>query len=170
MNILYGKFAPRYLKLYPGTNSTEASMAYNAHYRDTSRVSSWLYGSKWVKTAKSPFYTYYWDHSPPGIQGSPHMSEIVYCLNNLNFVLKQWTSTDYAIAEKMSSYWVNFAKTGDPNKGESYTGSENLVQWNPTVPEKQLTMHVGDGWGDVPLAEPTQVELISEFFSTQKPF
>ncbi|HZM95127.1 MAG TPA: carboxylesterase family protein [Vicinamibacterales bacterium] len=26
-----------------------------------------------------------------------------------------WTTADRALAETMTSYWVNFAKTGDPN-------------------------------------------------------
>jgi carboxylesterase 2 len=47
------------LDLYPAANSSQADMSYNAYYRDTSRVSNWLYATKWKWTAKSPIDTYY---------------------------------------------------------------------------------------------------------------
>ena len=170
MKVLYGEFAPRFLKLYPGNDSISASASYNDHYRDTSLISSWLYANKWSLSAKSPIYTYFWDHSPPGSSGATHMSEIVYCLNNLRELSKEWTTDDRTIAEKMSSYWVNFARTGNPNRGDSYPGPEKLTEWQPSLLGRPLTMHVGNGWGDVPIAEKDRVLLISEFFNTQNPF
>jgi para-nitrobenzyl esterase len=35
--------------------------------------------------------------------------------NNLPQGPVPWTDTDRELAETMSSYWVNFARTGDPN-------------------------------------------------------
>jgi carboxylesterase 2 len=172
MQQLYGTYSPQFLEQYPATTNAEASKSYNAHYRDTSRISSWLFSNKWSKTATSKIYTYYWDHAPPNSnQGAGHMSEIVYCLNNLHTqVGKSWTVEDYAIQDKMSAYWANFAKTGDPNVGGSYNGTGVLEAWSPSSETKPVTFHVGDGWGDVPIGKPGQVQLISDFFSTQKPF
>src|SRR5690606_37931307 len=46
-----------------------------------------------------------------------HGSEVGYVFNNLN---ARWgnpetTREDVKVAEMMNGYWVNFAKTGDPN-------------------------------------------------------
>lgn len=35
---------------------------------------------------------------------------------------REWTATDHRLADMMSSYWVNFAATGDPN-------GEGLPHW-----------------------------------------
>jgi para-nitrobenzyl esterase len=34
---------------------------------------------------------------------------------DLDAVKRPWTDTDRKLADAMSSYWVNFAETGDPN-------------------------------------------------------
>src|SRR5690606_29146495 len=49
--------------------------------------------------------------------GAGHGSEVGYVFNNLN---ARWgnpeiTPEDIKVAEMMQAYWVNFAKTGDPN-------------------------------------------------------
>jgi len=36
-------------------------------------------------------------------------------LDNLPFLHRPWEEVDHQLASIMSSYWVNFAKTGDPN-------------------------------------------------------
>lgn len=164
-------FAERFFELYPANTTEQASQAYNAHYRDTSRVSSWLFAGKWNKVASAPFYTYLWDHAPPGQdQGAYHMSEINYVLNNLYLTDSPWEAEDYAIASKMNGYWANFVKTGDPNKGDSYRGSETLANWQVATADRNVTQNVGDSWGEVPIASAAQIQLIEDFFATQSPF
>lgn len=159
--------AQRFLQLYPAANDTQAGMAFNAHYRDTSLVSSALYADAWdTSPTTSPIYTYYWDHAPPGQdRGAYHESEICYALNNLYGTDLPWEDADFAIARTMSGYWANFVKTGDPNEGGSYAGE--LVQWRANDLAENATMRLGDGWGQWPLASEAQVELISGFFETQ---
>jgi hypothetical protein len=64
----------------------------------------------------------------------------------------------------MSSYLVNFAKHGNPNVGDAYPGPGDFASGNPSTPTKNVTMYVGDSWGDVPVASPVQIELILDFF------
>ncbi|RLN91850.1 hypothetical protein BBJ28_00015960 [Nothophytophthora sp. Chile5] len=168
----YGEsFAAQFLALYPANDTETASAAYNAHYTDTSRVSSWLFANDWLEPAASPIYTYYWDHAPPGQdQGAYHESEINYVLNNLYLTDLPWASEDYAIAAKMNAYWANFVKTGDPNKGDSYIDSDSLVNWPESLAARNVTQHMGDGGGDQCIADAAQVALFEEFFATQTPF
>jgi carboxylesterase 2 len=166
----YGEeFAAKFFEVYPANDTQSASSAYNVHYTDTSRVSSWLFANEWQKYESSPIYTYYWDHSPPGQdQGAYHESEINYVLNNLYLTDLPWEAEDYEIAAKMNAYWANFVKTGSPNEGDSYTGSDTLVSWPES--SANVTHHVGDGWGEVLVAGTTeQIELFEEFFATQTP-
>ena len=67
--LYYGNFSDHYFQLYPGGNSTQAHESTNAAARDASRVGTWLWQGFWNKAAKSPVYTYYWDHTPPASQG-----------------------------------------------------------------------------------------------------
>lgn len=35
--------------------------------------------------------------------------------SNLRLMNRRWEDVDHRLAEQMSSYWVNFIKTGNPN-------------------------------------------------------
>ncbi|KAJ6029363.1 hypothetical protein N7499_000509 [Penicillium canescens] len=171
----YGNLSERYFKLYPSyNNETIASQAWNAAARDTSLVGSWAYATDWYKAASSDFYTYYWTHAPPGqSQGAFHQSEIMYALNALyaNDETYPFTKIDYEIQERMSAYWANFAKTLNPNKGGSYTGSRSLPRWTPNSANgTQVVMELGNQFKNVPIAKPQQVELLMDYFHQQTPY
>jgi para-nitrobenzyl esterase len=64
---------------------------------------------------------YYFTREPPSAagqrsRGASHTAEIPYAFNNLHVETdRPWTAADRRLADVMSSYWVNFAATGDPN-------------------------------------------------------
>jgi para-nitrobenzyl esterase len=63
---------------------------------------------------------YRFTHRPPATgdylkYGAFHTAEVPYAFNNLQFVNRPWKEEDRALAEIMSSYWANFARTGNPN-------------------------------------------------------
>ena len=64
-------------------------------------------------------------------------------MNNLYAqTTSSYTDTDYKVADIMSSYWANFVKTQNPNKGDSYNNS-SLLYWGPNVPAQQNTFELG---------------------------
>lgn len=165
----YGSYnlSTQALAAYPASNDTQAAAAYNAHWSDTSKISSWGFAAGWRKTTAAPIYTYFWDHAPPGQDaGAHHMSEINYVFNNLYKTDLPWQAVDAAIAQQMSAYWANFARTGDPSAG---TNNSTLPTWTLTT-NATVVMHVGDGWGNIPIADPAQIQVISDYFSQQVPF
>jgi para-nitrobenzyl esterase len=75
---------------------------------------------------------YYFVREPPVSPGQPnwratHGAEISYVFINPG---PAWTEVDRSLAEAMSSYWVNFAKNGNPN-------GAGLIVW----PAFQMATH-----------------------------
>jgi para-nitrobenzyl esterase len=73
-------------------------------------------------------YVYYFTRVPPTLpdrpsRGATHVAEIPYMFDNLAPPVP-WTDVDRRLADMMSSYWVNFARSGDPN-------GSGLPAWPP---------------------------------------
>lgn len=97
----------------------------------------------------------------------------MYALNALyaNSDRYPFTDADYKIQEKMSAYWANFAKTLDPNKGDSYTGRGELPKWTPNDKKgTKVVMELGNAFEDVNIAKEEQVEFLMEWFHQQVPY
>lgn len=76
-----------------------------------------------------PTWLYFFTHVMPGKEsrrcGAFHTSDVPYSFGYLSPLrAKWWTPADRALAEMMSSYLANFARTGDPN-------GDKLPVWNP---------------------------------------
>ena len=115
----FGDMAESYLKMYPGGSPEEAYQSQLAGYRDEVTWLMRTWAESQAKRGKSKSYVYYFTQEPPvaaGQQnrGATHTAELNYVFNNL-LPGPAWTEADRALADAMSSYWVNFATTGDPN-------------------------------------------------------
>ena len=144
----YGAAADEFLKLYPARTDDEAKIAQSQSTRDQALVSMYLWAKVRAKTAKTNVYEYLWDHALPGPDaarfGAFHTSEVPYVLNTLYMSDRPFTEADRKIADMMSSYWANFAATGDPN-------GVGLPEWRP-VADKTEIMEVGDQTQPTPVA------------------
>ncbi len=160
----FGDMADEFLKLYPASNDDAAALQNNAAARDNSRVSTYLWGTDWAKSVKLPVYTYFWTHAMPGPdrdrRGAFHGSEINYVFNNLYATDAPWTDEDRKIADTMSSYWVNFIKTGNPN-------GPGLSEWPVYETAKPRVMALGDQWGPIPVANNARLDFWKRFMSKQ---
>jgi para-nitrobenzyl esterase len=120
-----------------------------------------------VKTSKSKVYTYFWAHALPGPDaaryGAFHTSEVPYALNTLRMSDRPFTDLDRKIADTVSSYWANFARTGNPN-------GKGLPEW-PAVSERpNTTMQLGDMFEVIPTAgSPAKLAYWSTYFSRPHP-
>jgi para-nitrobenzyl esterase len=100
----------------------------------------------WARLAsakgKSKAYLYFFTRVPPGPEskryGAFHAAEIAYVFGNLQ-APRPWEETDRKLSDMMSSYWVNFATTGDPNgkglpKWPAYdTAADEHMEFGDTV-------------------------------------
>lgn len=163
---MYSNISSQFFNLYPADTDYEANNKSNLMWRDYSRISTWQFALDLAAGGnEQPVWSYYWTHSPPGQDlGAFHGSEMYYVFNNIpyNYPDMPWTAEDYDIQSKMTRYWANFIRTGNPNGG-------NLTQWQPSK-KIQETMWLGDTWGKGTIGKPSHVSLITEFFSYQTPY
>jgi para-nitrobenzyl esterase len=73
-----------------------------------------------MQTGKSPVYRYRFEQVPPMPTGEPnrgayHSADIEYVFETLDWKHLPWTADDRKLSDTISSYWTNFAKTGNPN-------------------------------------------------------
>jgi len=140
--------ADEFLRLYPGADADQANASRTAASTDQALVSMYLWARKRDARSRTKTWIYLWDHPMPGPQaarwGAFHSSEIAYAMDTLYASDRPFTEADRKIADMMSSYWANFAASGDPN-------GEGLAHW-PAVGEKAEVMELGDHTGSVPLA------------------
>jgi para-nitrobenzyl esterase len=120
--------AERALQLYPPGSSPEDERAsFTALLGDQIiAYGGWAWSERVAVGAKLPVYRYYFTRRPPGAPelslhpltapGVYHFAEIYYVFNNLDAEPSfTWEPDDRRLADTMTSYWTNFAKTGDPN-------------------------------------------------------
>ena len=72
--------------------------------------------------------------------------------DHLNQESWSWTSSDRELAEVMSSYWANFAKSGNPNGAQ-------LPHWPEFKADEGLVLYLNDPThtGPVPNLKPLEV-------------
>jgi para-nitrobenzyl esterase len=147
MKEICGAEADTCLKLYPAKSEEEAGLALRTALRDRARVAVDMWSIDQAK--RGPLYSYYFDHPEPWPEhpqfGTFHTSEVPYVFNTLNTVGHPFTAEDDKISDRMSSYWANFAKTGNPN-------GTGLADWPQFNPDNRTTMELGSRMGPIPAA------------------
>jgi len=151
----FGDLADAYLKLYPADSDEQAreSAFYSGRDEMAFVMRNWarLEAGLSSTPGKSKAFVYYFTEQPPrlpnargpfapGPHGSAtHVSEILYAFGHLDGS-RTWTDSDREVADAMSSYWVNFARSGDPNgkglnKWLAYDGKNQSVMVFGNPPE-----------------------------------
>jgi para-nitrobenzyl esterase len=157
----FGAMADEFLKFYPATSDREAFYSANASIRDNQRVSPWMWATVFTRNRTKPVYLYYFTHAPPGpnreMVGVFHGAEIPYAFNRSGTA---WTDEDRRIAETMSSYWINFARTGNPN-------GPGLPNWMAFDGKTEQVMELGDHFRPIPLVDKDRFDFWRRFYATQ---
>jgi para-nitrobenzyl esterase len=125
----FAAVADRYLAAYPHATAEQAGVATAETFRDQAFWNARRYADYQRKRGNDA-YVFFFTQNPPAPAGqaplpATHASEVPYVFNNLGKLplfpdrsdpkLAAASSADRAVAEQMSSYWVNFARSGDPN-------------------------------------------------------
>ncbi len=136
MHDQFGEHSATILDLYPATDARSLFAAKNQLITDTwfaQNTRNMLAGMAGVS---SNGWQYHFSRRAPQapMLGAFHGMEISYAFGTLN---AEAAAEDQALSEAMTRYWVQFAKTGDPNV-------EGLPAWPAYDPETDRHLELGD--------------------------
>jgi para-nitrobenzyl esterase len=130
LNEMFHDQSAQVLKVFPADNEDQARIsAGQIATANFIGYSTWKWIEMQTKLGNVPVYRYEFDEAPPILLHGPagadgptayHSAEIEYVFEDLDFKKVDdkpvaWTAADRKLSDEMSSYWTNFAKTGDPN-------------------------------------------------------
>ncbi|MBK1787355.1 carboxylesterase/lipase family protein [Prauserella cavernicola] len=140
----YGDDAGRYLRLYPGDTPDQVLESRLRAQTDSVMTRAML---RWARlqtaTGEEDAYLYFFSHVPPesGLEqyGAYHGAEVAYAFDNLGADSDaDYGEADYRLRDRMSAYWLNFVRTGDPN-------GPGLPNWATVGQAPERVMEFGGG-------------------------
>jgi para-nitrobenzyl esterase len=161
----FGEQAQTFLQLYPAGDQAQAGLSQKQSARDQGLTTLYLWASDRVKTSNAKTYTYFFTRGIPWPEhpefGAFHSGDIPYFFANLKQLNRPWQAADRKLSDTASSYWVNFARTGNPN-------DKGLPNWPAFDPAAQVTMELGENISPRPVAEKDKLAFFTQYFSRQK--
>ena len=140
----FGSFAHEAFTLYPA--STDAEVERISATLDADRTFVWSNRTAarlQSQTGSAPVWHYWFDRAPAipedrgymerKYAGAFHIAEVPYIFRTLDAPVREgwpWSAGDRDLSRQISSAWINFARSGDPN-GE---GIPHWPAYDPDVP------------------------------------
>jgi para-nitrobenzyl esterase len=160
----YGAMAEEFLKSFPAENAEELERS--SRRAIGTRVfnwENWVWANQQSHYGQSPIYFYDFAQVPPKpLQpgggdlsrdiGAFHTAEINYVFQTLDCRSWPWRDEDREIARVMSSYWVNFAASGDPN-------GSGLPSWPRYAEDKDTALIIKSGFNIGPVPDRATLDL-----------
>lgn len=164
----YGDYAEKILAAYPtGSDAVALRSARDLARDSTFGWSTWTWARLASKRGKSKAYVYYFSHRPsypdtPQFKswGAAHGAEISYVFGNFTPSMPP-SAEDRAVSDQVSSYWVNFAKTGDPNA----QGMPTWPAFNDSNPE---VMNLNDPSKAIPLPNAEKLKVLDGYYAWRR--
>ncbi len=142
----YGELAKEFDQVYGVKSAADIAAAMLGAGRDTTFSLHMRTWARMTVAAGSKAYLYLFSHVPPSPRrqelGAFHAGELPYVFNALGSGDPReagfaYTDADRRLADQMSSYWVNFIMTGDPN-------GKGLPAWTPYDPTAEPFLEFGE--------------------------
>ena len=173
----FGDQAEAVLKAYPAATDAEALESAAALASDSFiGHGTWKWIETHAKTAGAPVYRYSFDRKIPvapdakvmGVPatskdiGARHAGEIEYVFGTLTSIRNvEWEPSDRKLSDAMTTYWANFARTGDPNGAD-------LAKW-PRYDSSRRVLHLDETITDATDARRPRYEAPDAVAEQQRP-
>lgn len=174
----FGDQADAFLKAYPAATDAEALESAAALASDSFiGYATWKWIEMHLQTAKAPVYRYSFDRKIPvdpaqkvnGVAvtsrdiGARHAGEIEYVFGALELSLPKvpWEPTDRKLSDAMTTYWANFARSGDPN-------GAGLPKWPRYDAAGRRVLHLDETIRDAPDTLRPRYELLDAYTAKQR--
>ena len=93
----------------------------------------------WCQGREKPSYCWHFDRQLPGDDcGAWHSADLWYWFGTVDNGWRPMEQKDRALSEEMVRYLCNFAKTGDPNRGEQ------VAAWTPAQKAGKQVLRMGE--------------------------
>jgi len=165
---IFGDMAEEALKIYPANTDDEAWNAFGNTFRDVGFAwPSYAWVNLQSKTGKSPAYSAYLDQPSkmsyardPRRHGVAHADDILY-LNGHFLTHPDKYPVESAVSEIIQQYWINFAKTGNPN-------GKGLPYWPAFDESKPTTMQFRNGASLIMRPNREQIDFVDRYFKAKR--
>ena len=162
---MFGKLPPQLYEQYPHATDTEARQSRIDFETDLRfRWDMWTWARLQSATGKSKVFFYSFNQAPPFPSnsvragwGASHFAELWYVFDHLDQDPYQWSTSDRRLADAMSSYWVNFVKTGNPN-------AVGLPDWLEFKTDNGPLLTLGEPIGRGAVARPDRLQVFDAIY------
>ena len=166
----YGEFADRFLSLFAATDGDVREISAASLGDRVFIWQNWTWARLHARTANSPAFYYHWSHVPPihvdeefadRTRGAFHGVELPYIFRNLEVHDWPWEAFDRSLRDVVSSYWLNFARTGDPN-------GDTLPEWPTFDPDAPRAMHFAEEIAVGPVPRREQLDFWDDWYGAMR--
>ena len=163
----YGAAAPQVLAVYPHATAEQARLSAKNVFRDSGLAwNAWTWARMQSRTGRGEVYAYYFDQKAPkdsifySPDGTVHTGEIPYVFGTLE-APATYSQDDKALSDLTMSYWVNFARTGDPN-------GPGLPRWPNFTESKEVMMRLDAHPAPEPTPNLQQLRVFDSIVEAQR--
>ncbi len=159
----YGERADVILKAYPHATNAEAARASADVFREFAFAwPTWAWARMQSQKGKGKAFVYYYDHrTPASPDGANHGAEVSYVFGNFGGPGGPPSPEDLAFSDLIRSYWINFARTGDPN-------GSGLPQWPAFTEKDQRVMFFDTGASAKPIPNLEKLKAYDSYYSWRR--
>jgi len=160
---IFGPAAESVLRTYPHSTQGETYKSSREILRDWGMAwPTCAWAKLQSRNGQHPAFVYYFDHrNTSSPEGAIHAAELAYVFRNL----AAWPGAplpplpeDVALSDLMSSCWVNFARSGDPN-------GPGLPAWPPFDEKEMKTMVFDQASGTRPLPNLEKLKVFDGYYA-----